>query len=226
MLMQAVILAAGKGTRMGPLTINTPKPLIKLLNKPLIEYVLEALPEEVSEYVVVVGHLSYQIVSYLGHRFKGKGVKYVMQKQAGTGGALMSAKPLLQKRFLVVNSDDIYDKDDLRSLFENDATYGIVSETSYKGKTETLLFDENNLLLGRVNSIVGKSRWFGAGAYFLHEGIWSETFHTLPNGEYSIPHTLLNCNFSVKVKKFRKWMPVNTPTEMSSAEAWLLRNKK
>lgn len=63
--MQVVILAAGKGRRMGVLTKNTPKPLIKVFKKPLIDYVFEALPDKVDEYIVVIGYLGFQIKSHI-----------------------------------------------------------------------------------------------------------------------------------------------------------------
>jgi NDP-sugar pyrophosphorylase family protein len=94
-MMQAVVLAAGRGSRMGYLTKNTPKSLIQVLNKPLIDYVLEALPDEVDEYIIVIGYLGFQISSYVGSQYKGRRIHYVEQRCLGTAGGLFSARSLL-----------------------------------------------------------------------------------------------------------------------------------
>ena len=65
--MQAVILAAGLGTRMGKLTKNTPKPMLKLDGKNLLEWKIERLPKEVDEVILVVGYKSEVIKKYFYH---------------------------------------------------------------------------------------------------------------------------------------------------------------
>lgn len=221
--MQVVILAAGKGSRMGVLTKNTPKPLIKILNKPLIDYIFEALPVEIDKCIIVVGYLGHQISSYVGYLYKGRQIHYVEQKYLGTAGGLLSVKSLLQDRFLVVNADDIYSQQELELLIGNDATYGIVRRNEKDKNTETVFFNDVDLLTGRGSVLLDKPRWFGTGAYMLHKDIWLEKFHQLFNGEYSIPHTLINASFPVYVKKFSKWIPVNTPREIVVAESKLLK---
>ncbi len=221
--MQIVILAAGKGSRMGSLTKNTPKPLIKILNKPLIDYVLEALPDEVDECIVVVGYLGFHISSYVGSRYKGRRIHYVEQKHLGTAGGLLSAQPLLRDRFLVVNADDIYNQKELELLISDNATYGIICRDRQDKNPETILFNNDGLLTGRGKVTLDKFRWFGAGAYMLHKDIWLENFYQFSNGEYSIPHTLTNARFPVYVKEFFNWLPVNNPREIAVAERELLK---
>lgn len=221
--MQAVILAAGRGSRMGYLTKNTPKSLIQVLNKPLIDYVLEALPDEVDEYIIVIGYLGFQISSYVGSQYKGRRIHYVEQRCLGTAGGLFSARSLLRDRFLVVNADDIYNQQELELLISDNATYGIVCRDDKDKNPETVIFNDDDLLIGRINVTLDKPRWFGAGAYMLHKDIWLEKFHQLPNGEYSIPHKLIKAFFPVYVKKFSEWIPVNTPREIVVAESKLLK---
>ena len=64
--MKAVILAAGEGVRMRPLTNNCPKPMIKILGKPILHHIIDALPDEVNEIILVVGYLGDQIENYFG----------------------------------------------------------------------------------------------------------------------------------------------------------------
>lgn len=113
--MRAMILAAGKGERMRPLTLHTPKPLIPVAGVPLIEYHLRALAQAgVTEVVINHAWLGDKIEAHLGDgaRF---GVHIVYSKESQpleTGGGIYKALPLLgHKPFIVVNGDVFTDYD-------------------------------------------------------------------------------------------------------------------
>jgi UDP-N-acetylglucosamine diphosphorylase/glucosamine-1-phosphate N-acetyltransferase len=110
--MQAVILAGGAGKRVFPLAVNKPKPMFKLLGKPLIQHVIEVLKANgLNDFVVVIGHGGEQIKSYFGDG-KAFGVKiaYTVQEEAlGMANALETAKDLVESHFLVVNADDLFE---------------------------------------------------------------------------------------------------------------------
>ena len=57
--MKAVILAAGEGIRMRPLTLTKPKPMLEVLGKPLLQHILEALPDAINEIIIVIGYRIY-----------------------------------------------------------------------------------------------------------------------------------------------------------------------
>jgi len=105
----AMILAAGRGERMRPLTDFTPKPLLKIKGKALIEYHLEKLALSGFEKVVINHHwLGEQIETFLGNGDKyGIQIKYSKEINVlETGGGIVQALPLLGKEpFLVVNGD-------------------------------------------------------------------------------------------------------------------------
>ena len=108
--MRAMILAAGRGERMRPLTDRTPKPLLKAGGKALIEYHLEALREGgFQEVVINMAHLSEQISAALGDGSAfGLNIRYSDEGEAAleTGGGIFNALPLLgDAPFLVVNGD-------------------------------------------------------------------------------------------------------------------------
>ncbi len=109
--MKCVLLAAGEGTRMRPLTNDNPKALLTVLERPLVDYHFAALPAEVDEVIVVVGYLGDKVRQYLGIEFRGKRVSYVEQgKLRGTYHAVELAKRFLDKEdFLVVYADDLVD---------------------------------------------------------------------------------------------------------------------
>lgn len=107
--MKAMLLAAGRGERMRPLTDHTPKPLIRAKNKPLIQYHIEALAAAgITELVINHAYLGMQIEHYLGDGLKfGVNIRYSPEGIAlGTGGGILKALPLLgTEPFLVINAD-------------------------------------------------------------------------------------------------------------------------
>ncbi len=106
----AMILAAGRGERMRPLTDHTPKPLLEVGGKPLIQYHIEALARAgIRELVINHAHLGEQILESLGdgRRF-GVAIRYSPEPEGAleTGGGICNAMPLLgEGPFLVVNGD-------------------------------------------------------------------------------------------------------------------------
>ena len=108
--MKAMILAAGLGTRMRPLTNHTPKPLLKIGGKPLIVWHIERLYEAgFKEIVINVAHLGQQIIDYLGDGSTfGVKIEFSDEQHEGaleTAGGIVKALPLLSDTFLVVNGD-------------------------------------------------------------------------------------------------------------------------
>ena len=108
--MKAMILAAGLGSRMRPLTNNTPKPLLKIGGKPLIVWHIERLKEAgFSEIIINVAYLGQQIIDYLGDG-SDYGVQLYFSDEQNEGaletaGGIIKALPLLSDTFLVVNGD-------------------------------------------------------------------------------------------------------------------------
>jgi len=108
--MKAMILAAGLGTRMRPLTDHTPKPLLKVGGKPLIVWHIERLKRSgICDIVINVAYLGDKIMHYLGDGSKyGVNIKFSDEQEEGaleTAGGILKALPLLSETFLVVNGD-------------------------------------------------------------------------------------------------------------------------
>ncbi|MCK5283027.1 MAG: NTP transferase domain-containing protein [Nanoarchaeota archaeon] len=114
--MKAIILAAGKGKRTQPLTLNKPKPLLKIANKTLIEHNLDQLIDLVDEVIVVIGYRGDMIKKRLENKYENMKISYVEQKeQLGTGHALMQVEKLVRgERFIVMMGDDLYFRGDMR----------------------------------------------------------------------------------------------------------------
>ncbi|AMK75703.1 MULTISPECIES: N-acetylmuramate alpha-1-phosphate uridylyltransferase MurU [Methylomonas] len=112
--MKAMILAAGRGERMRPLTDHTPKPLLKAAGKTLIEYALENLAAAgFSEIVINIAHLGNQIKDYCGNGERWNvSIAYSDEGDTAleTAGGIVKALPLLgDKPFLVLNADIVCD---------------------------------------------------------------------------------------------------------------------
>jgi glucose-1-phosphate thymidylyltransferase len=127
--MKAVVLAAGEGLRLRPLTANRPKVMIKIANKPILEYVVTALvANNIREIDLVVGYRKEQIMTYFGDGTRwGAKISYVMQhKQLGTAHALYQAKDRLEGRFLVLPGDNIIDPETIQPLASPKKDWAVV----------------------------------------------------------------------------------------------------
>ena len=111
--MQTIILAGGEGKRVFPLAVNRPKPMFKLLGKPLIHHVIDLLIESgLKDFVIVVGHKGKTIKEYLKDGSKlGVNIDYTTQKESfGMADALKTVEKSAEDNFFVINADDIFEK--------------------------------------------------------------------------------------------------------------------
>jgi mannose-1-phosphate guanylyltransferase len=112
--MQALILAGGEGTRLRPLTSTVPKPVVPLVDRPFIAFMLDWLRSNgVDDVVMSCGHLAHGVRNVLGDGSAlGLRIRYVEEpRPLGTGGALKFAEDLLDERFLMLNGDTLTDYD-------------------------------------------------------------------------------------------------------------------
>ncbi len=112
--MQALILAGGEGTRLRPLTSTVPKPVVPLVDRPFIAFMIDWLRDHgVDDVVMSCGHLASGVRNVLGDgEAFGVRLRYVEEpRPLGTGGALKFAESLLDERFLMLNGDTLTDLD-------------------------------------------------------------------------------------------------------------------
>ncbi|HKG66423.1 MAG TPA: NDP-sugar synthase [Solirubrobacteraceae bacterium] len=123
--MQALILAGGEGTRLRPLTTTYPKPVVPLVDRPFIGFMLDWLRSHgVEEVIMGCGHMAEGVRAVLGDG-AGFGVKLSFVEEPrplGTGGALKFAEELLDERFLMLNGDVLTDLDLTAQLAQHEAT--------------------------------------------------------------------------------------------------------
>jgi mannose-1-phosphate guanylyltransferase/phosphomannomutase len=112
--MKAVIMAGGFGTRIQPLTINLPKPMIPLINRPIMLHIVELLKNHgISDLIMLLYHQPEIIKNFFGDGSEyGVRITYVTpQEDLGTAGAVKAAAPYLDERFLVISGDLLTDFD-------------------------------------------------------------------------------------------------------------------
>jgi mannose-1-phosphate guanylyltransferase len=123
--MQAVILVGGEGTRLRPLTTTVPKPVVPLVDRPFIVYMLEWLKEHgVTDVVMAMGYLPTAVRNVLGDGSAyGLRIRYVEEPDPrGTAGALKFCEPLLEERFLMLNGDVLTDIDLTAQIAQHERT--------------------------------------------------------------------------------------------------------
>ena len=105
----AVVLAAGEGQRLRPLTRHRPKPMLPAANRPILEYVLDALVNAgITDLHVVVGYHRDRVQNHFGSSYRDTPITYhVQRKQLGSGHALLQARDDIDEDFLVVNGDEV-----------------------------------------------------------------------------------------------------------------------
>lgn len=117
--MKGVILAGGKGTRLRPLTCYTPKPLVHIMNRPIMEYCINWLKSlGITEIAITVCYLSEQIINYFGDgsRFGVKLFYFEDKTPLGTAGAVKNVTSFLDETFIVMSADAFTDADITEAL--------------------------------------------------------------------------------------------------------------
>ncbi|MGB6529194.1 MAG: nucleotidyltransferase family protein [Candidatus Nitrosopolaris sp.] len=185
--MKAIILAGGYGKRLRPLTDERPKPMIEVLNTPIIEWQIRWFKKHgTKEMVICVGYLKEQIIDYIGSgtRFGVKVGYAVEEEPLGTGGALKNAESLLggvaDDGFFMVNGDILTDLDPNKLRNTNTASLALVPLRSPYGVVEV---DDHSKVTGFLEKPVIKDKWINAGVYHFTRDV----FHLLPeNGNIEI----------------------------------------
>jgi len=230
-LNHAVLLCAGRSTRTYPLTVNRPKPLLKIANVTLLEHNLRQLEGIVKEVIVITGFESQQIKDYLSKFKSDLKIKVIQQEhQLGTGHAVLQAQPQIRGRFLVLNGDVMYSKDDISRLAKRQiAILGIsVDDSSKYGIIMTKA--------GFVTSIVEKPKekmqgYANAGAYVFDEKVFPvlKKIKKSATGEYYLTDAIAELSKSGKVelevvKEY--WLHIGFPWDILSANEFMLEKMK
>ncbi|WP_456329456.1 bifunctional sugar-1-phosphate nucleotidylyltransferase/acetyltransferase [Archaeoglobus sp.] len=228
--MQTVILAAGEGTRMRPLTYTRPKVMLPVANRPILEHLMEELAKAgVDEAVIVVGYRDETIRSHFGDKWNGIRIKYVRQsKQLGTAHALLSAEHVIEDGFLMLNGDAIVFEDDLKKLMKERNGIAVFEVPNPED------FGVVEVVDGKVSRIIEKpekpkSNLINAGVYTFTKEILDYVKKTPVSvrGEYEITDSItmaISEGFEFKPVKIERWIDVGYPWDLLKANKELLKN--
>ncbi|MBN1477094.1 NTP transferase domain-containing protein [Candidatus Sumerlaeota bacterium] len=228
--MKAVILAAGEGSRMRPLTYTVPKPLTQVAGKPILEWIIESVAPHVDGVILIVGHLRERIEAHFGPQWRGLSVTYVRQaEQRGTGHALQMCREALrgEERFFVIYGDNISAPEDMARCAQHPLSalairvpdperYGI-----FKTDAEGHLTD----LIEKPSEHVGDHA--NAGVYVFDHRIFEELDRTRVSGRGEVELTDAVLALAKRapmqvVDVTRHWLPIGYRDDVVKAEPILL----
>jgi glucose-1-phosphate thymidylyltransferase len=194
--MKAVIPLAGKGTRLRPHTLHTPKPLLKVAGKPVLAYILDDLVAlGVEEIVFIVGYLRETVEEWISREYPGLGAHYVLQEvQDGTAGAIALAEPFIDEDLLIIFADAVLEVDYglVKTLGKEFGAVIWAKEVEDYQRYGVIVTNDD----GTMRTIVEKpsepiSRLANIGLYYVrdHELLFEGVRHTLasdpgPSGEF------------------------------------------
>lgn len=222
--MQCVILAAGKGARLRPLTENKPKPLVEVGGKTLLDHVVGALPSAVDELIVVVGYKGEMIREYCGDEFHGRKIVYVEQKeQNGPAKALWLCKKYLKGRFILMFADDIHGAEDIaRATSYSRAMLAVTSQ--YPERFGVIVRNPD----GTLSEMIEKpkhppSNLVSTGPLVLDTEIFKYKPEESINGEYFLPEVIQRYakDHPIAVVEQKVWIPIGYPEDIERAEKML-----
>jgi len=225
--MDVILLAAGEGTRMRPLTESLPKPMLPVADRPLLAHTADAAVDGgASQLVFVVGYEAEAVRAYFGEEYRGVPVSYAVQEeQLGTAHAVQCAEEYVDGPFAVLNGDDLYDRESVAALLSQDGpavgTYRVEDPTSYG------VFE---LTDGVVTGIVEKpadppTDLVNVGAYrFPAEARDWLDVPLSERGEHEITDVLARviAERSVGTVEVERWLGCGRPWELLEANEWKL----
>jgi NDP-sugar pyrophosphorylase family protein len=225
--MQCVILAAGSGTRLRPLTFHVPKPMIRVAGKNLLEHNLDNLPKEIDEIILVINYMGQQIINHFGNNYKGRKITYIKQKKLlGTGNALHECRDILNNRFMVMMGDDIYSASDMNKSLTQDQCM-LVSEISGKYLGGRIVTDEAGNLSDIQEGVHNrKQSLVNTGLYVLTDKFFKYPLVKLKDKEeFGLPQTLVEVSrdYPVKIIKATKWLQINSIEGLRTAQRLLAK---
>ena len=228
--MKVVIMAAGKGTRMLPLTKTIPKVLVEVNGKPFLYYVLKSLKKAgYKEFGIIVGYKKERIESFLKkYKFKAKLID--QPQQLGTGHAVLQAKEWVGKEdFIVCSGDNLYDINDLKKIKRKDKFNYLLGLEVEEWQKYGILLVEN----GFLKEIKEKPKQFvgnliNTGLYKLKPEIFSilaKLKHS-SRGEIELTDALnvLAKNNKVKVIEGELWVDLSCKEDILRVSHFLEDN--
>ncbi|WP_424014180.1 sugar phosphate nucleotidyltransferase [Halorubrum xinjiangense] len=229
----AVILAAGEGRRLAPLTNRRPKPMVPVANRPLLEHVVEAITAtDIDRIVLVVGYRQERIRNHFGDGDDWDvTIEYVEQTtQLGTGHAVLQAEPVVDGPFVVLNGDRIVDPVAVSRIRDRvrEGTYPTMTVTTAEHPREygvvSLDGDRVTAIDEKPEGLVETNR-INAGVYGFSTDVFDAIRETDAPGELAITATLNDLAASESLSAVRydgRWLDVSNLWDLLTVNAGLI----
>ena len=226
MITEALILAAGKGTRMWPLTENLPKPLLPLCGKPIIEHQIRALKNVgVKKINILIGHRMKEISDLLGNGKKyDVKINYIVQsEQKGTGHAVSLAEKHIKNSFFCINGDTLVDEKNIELLAKKKTEMAMMVTNVDDGRNFGVVKSKNGLLTEIIEKGFSGKSSINAGIYLFNKKIFKslKTIKKSIRGELELTDALiLNKIYTIEYVGF--WKDIGSPWDLLTANEVLI----
>jgi glucose-1-phosphate thymidylyltransferase len=229
----AVVLAAGEGVRLRPLTRNRPKPMLPAANRPILEHVLDALVDAgIDTLVLVVGYRRERVQEYFGSSYRDVPIEYVIQrKQLGSGHALLQAREAVDGSLLVVNGDQITESASIRTVLDTFAEETAPAVMAVLERRDASKYGAITLRDRDIDAIVEKPntddyRLMNGGIYAFDGSIFPAIDATeRQEGELSLTDTIARLVDTERVRGVRTgglWVDATYPWDLLEVAAEVL----
>lgn len=229
--MQCVILAAGEGKRMRPLTAKRPKVMLPLANRPMAGHLLCAARQAgITEFVFVVGYQEQEVRDYFRDGSNlGVRIRYVTQRhQRGTADALLAAEPLIDGPFLMLNGDMVILARDIAGIMEKTPPCIGIYQSDHPWDYGVIGMQGDIVTRLEEKSDKPKSNLINAGMYFFSPRIFSllKEVATSPRGEYELTDALMTSIRGQDLTGYHlsSWLDVGYPWDLLDANSVLLES--
>ena len=224
--MDGVILAGGEGTRMRPLTLSTPKPLLELQDRPILEWSLMSLRGIVERVLIVVHYLKAQIANFMARQTVF--AEYALVEQSprplGTGLALLCCRErLTSDDFLVINGDDLFSRAALGALSEH--AYGILAARRLDYERYGVIVKNGAGAFQAIDEKPPQGRYAAPapcsiGGYKFRADVFEYALEKSARGEYEISDymTAAARDHTVAVVDSPFWLPIGDPAALAAAQ--------
>ena len=226
--MDAVILCAGKGTRLMPLTENRPKPMIPIAGKPILEHIIGKIEDFVDNIYLIVKYKKEIIINHFKNHPK---ITFIEQKEIdGTGYAVLMAKNHINDDFLVINGDVIFD-DDLKDIMHYKNAMALTEVDNPENFGVVVLDDEDNIIELQEKPKNPKSNLINAGIYKFEKDIFDilEDLKPSDRGEVELTDAIKEFIKDRTIKGMKLngyWNDIGRPWDLLDANAHLLKDIK
>ena len=228
--MKAVILAAGEGSRMRPLTYTRPKVMLPLANKPILEHLLvEASKAGIREFIFIVGYRDEQVRDYFGSGDRwGVSIDYSTQRrQLGTADAIKTVEDLVNGNFVVINGDIVVNQKNISSLTNRSDNTLSVFEVEDTGDLGVVEINGDRITRIYEKTERPPSHMANAGLYLFTPDIFDTVSRASKSlrGEYEITDALqlvIEERHHISYQKVSYWLDLSYPWDLLTANESLL----